>query len=143
VYAPELDELYTATAERPSECNGSSIRVSDIDEVEESMVFTGLDKNVLPDVPPYEIFKKIAVNAQKTRVMGCASHDMCRVACGQGEGYFEAGIHIWDVAASGLIVQQAGGRAEVIGRYADNRLQFLATNGRIHEELKKLVELNA
>jgi myo-inositol-1(or 4)-monophosphatase len=141
VYAPALNELYTASLEQPSLRNGSRIHVSAIKRLGEAIILTGLDKHVTSRIPPFGIFERISANVQKTRIFGSAALDMCRVACGQAEGYFESGIYIWDVAAAGLIVQQAGGKAEILKDQGNNRLCFVASNGPIHSALKKQIQI--
>lgn len=137
VLAPEVNRLFTATIDSPSLCNGEPIKVSATASLGESIVYTGADQNVGSDLPVYTFFNKIAEKCQRPRMMGCASLDLCRVACGEGDGYFEAGIYIWDIIAAGLIVRQAGGTAEVIGAGENGRLVFIGTNGLIHDKLKK------
>ena len=140
VLAPEVDKLFTATVDSPSLCNGKPIKVSATKSLGESIIYTGADQNVGSDLPPYTFFSRIAEKCQRPRMMGCASFDLCRVASGEGDGYFEAGIYIWDIIAAGLIVRQAGGAAEIIEEAAGGRLLFLGTNGLIHEELKNEME---
>ncbi len=137
VFAPEVDTLCTATIDSESLCNGSPIEVSTTASLAESIIYTGADQNVGSELSPYSFFNKIAEKCQRPRTMGCASLDLCRVALGEGDGYFEAGIYIWDIIAAGLIVRQAGGAAEVMGNGEDGRLLFLGTNGLIQEELKE------
>ena len=139
VYAPALGELYTAAIGLPAECNQKPIRISNVRKLNQAMVLTGLDQKVNPKTKRLELFRAIADTAQKARVMGVAALDMCRVAAGQADGYFEAGIYTWDVAAAALIVERSGGRAEILGNPAPHRLLFLATNGLIHDELKSLI----
>ena len=141
VYAPELKKLFTATVDGPALCNGRAIKVSGAAALSEAMIFTGVDKNVNPALPPFEIYRSIAINVQKTRIMGAAAIDICSVASGEGDGYFESGIYIWDIAAAGLILTRAGGTAEIL-KYQDrqaHRLIFLATNTHIHQALKTVV----
>jgi len=139
VYAPALSRLYTATAGGPAHGNGRVLRVSDVDALAGAMVLTGLDKNVRSGLPPFAVFTRIASHVQRPRVMGSAAVDICQVAAGQAEGYYESGIYLWDIAAAGLIVRQAGGRAEILAHQPGGSLQFLATNGKLHEELRSLV----
>jgi len=139
IYSPALRELYTACVGKPACLNGKPIHVSTIGKLAESIVFTGLDKNIHKNIAPFEIFERIAGNTQKARITGSAALDICRVACGQAEAYFESGIYIWDIAAAGLIVQQAGGRIELLARQDNHRLCFIATNGKVHNAMKKLV----
>lgn len=139
VFAPALGELYTAAAGSPAECNGRRLRVSSVPRLNQALVMSGLDQKVNPKMERMELFRAIANASQKTRVMGVAALDMCRVAAGQADGYFEAAIFTWDIAAAALIVENAGGRAEALGNPAPHRLLFLATNGHLHEELKTLI----
>ena len=69
--------------------------------------------------------------------MGSAALDLCQVAAGAGEAYFQCGVYLWDVAAAGLIVRRAGGRAEVLRRQDGGRLCYLGTNGRVHDALAR------
>jgi len=139
VFAPQLDELYTAAAGIPSALNGNPARVSSAGELSASLVFTGFAKDMPEDIETkFQTFRRIAMKAQKTRIMGAAALDICEVACGRGEGYYESGIYIWDIAAAGLIVRQAGGRTDILRKLDAERLVFLATNGNIHEELKAI-----
>jgi myo-inositol-1(or 4)-monophosphatase len=139
VLAPEVDQLFTATINSPALCNGKPIKVSTTNSLSESIIYSGADQNVGDGIPPYTYLNKVAARCQRPRIMGCASLDLCRVASGEGDGYFECGIYIWDIIAAGLIVRQAGGRAEIIGERSGGRLLFLGTNGLIHDELKKAV----
>ena len=139
VYAPALNECYSAASDRPSLRNGEAIHVSGVSSLERAMVLTGLDKNLDPRLPPFEVFRAISVSVQKARILGAAALDICRVASGQADGYFESGIYLWDVAAARLIVQQAGGTAETIRKMDAGRLQFVASNGLIQEALKSTI----
>jgi myo-inositol-1(or 4)-monophosphatase len=111
------------------------ISVSGAKTLADSIVMTGLDKNAAPGARPYAFMEAIAMNSRKARIMGSAALDICFVAAGRADGYFEAGIYIWDVAAAGLIVRRSGGLAEQTGTTDDGRLHFMATNGKIHAEL--------
>ena len=140
VYAPALNELYTASTDHPARMNDSEIHVSNIATVDQSMIFTGIDRHKVPGHEPYQTFQAIADNTQRPRIIGSAALDLCRVAAGQGDGYFESDIYIWDIAAAGFIIERAGGIAEVtkeLGR--PHQLQYLATNGIIHEEMKAVL----
>lgn len=140
VYAPDVNELYTAYADGAALLNGKPVRVSTVARLDEAIVFTGLDKKIDPALKPFHYFEKIALNTQKARVMGAAALDICHVACGQGDGYFEAGIYIWDIAAAALVVQRAGGTVEIMRQLDGDRLVFLASNGRLHAEFRTLVD---
>jgi myo-inositol-1(or 4)-monophosphatase len=140
VYAPALAELYQATVATRSVLNGRRIAVSRVGALTRSMVMTGTDKNATSRHRLLAFFTRITLGTQKVRVAGSAAMDLCQVACGRAEGYFETGIYIWDVAAAGLIVRRAGGRTEELAKLdREHRLTFLATNGRIHRALKTVI----
>lgn len=141
VYAPSSNELYTAAADGAAQLNGLPIAVSKTTELNQSLVFTGIDRNLAPGLKPFALFERIATHVQRPRISGSAALDICHVAAGYADGYFEAGVYLWDVAAAGLIVQRAGGAAEIL-RHQDERsyrLVFLATNGLIHQDMQELV----
>jgi len=139
VFAPEMNELYHATWNGPAYCNNREIRVSEVDALATSMIFTGLDKKAEPHHKPFNLFTRIAEAVQRPRIIGSAALDLCHVAAGHGDGYFESGIYIWDIAAAGLIVERAGGRTEILAHKENHRMAYLATNGRIHGEFKSLL----
>jgi myo-inositol-1(or 4)-monophosphatase len=140
VYAPVLKELYSASADTPSTLNGRHIQVSGISDLAHAIVHTGIDRDPDRTGKPMAVFEKLAFKAQKARIMGSAAYDMCQVAAGHSEGYYETSIFLWDVAAAGLIVQQAGGNIEILARLKGaHHMAFMATNGRIHKQLKNLI----
>jgi len=140
VYAPALDECYTATDDGPAECNGRRLAVSSVDSLSTALIMTGLDKGIDPRLPPFEIFRTLSSSVQKARIMGVAALDLCRVAAGQADGYFENGIYIWDIAAAGLIVERAGGQSEILADLGGGRLRHIASNGHIHTALRNLIQ---
>lgn len=139
VFAPMLNEWYTATLDGPAKRGNVPLHVSDLACLGEAVILTGLDKLAEPATPPYAFFRRIAEAVQRPRILGSAAMDLCRVAAGEADGYFETGIFIWDVAAAGLIVERAGGRIETLKRSSGHRLSFLATNGRIHNALRTVL----
>ncbi len=140
VYAPDMDALYTATIDSPATCNGKPIHVSTKKTLAESLVMTGIDKKLIPGIEALTFFKKIAFACQKTRVMGSAALDLCWVAEGRADGYFEGSIYLWDIAAAGLIVKQAGGAGEIVAlREEPHQMSYIASNGHVQQELKELI----
>jgi myo-inositol-1(or 4)-monophosphatase len=140
VYMPVLGELFTAAREKPALLNGKTIRVSSTPRLEEALVFAGLSKHLGKDAATLAVFEAISFRARKTRLMGAAAVDICNVACGRGDGYFESSIHLWDVAAAGLVLECAGGKVEVLEQFDPVRMRYLGTNGLVHEELKGIVK---
>ncbi len=139
VYAPALDVCYTARLGGGATCNGETLHVSPIAELSQSMVLTGLDKNPGKDLPPLALFQATSQHVQKARILGSAALDLCRVAHGQADAYFETGIYIWDIAAARLIITEAGGQEEILERLDQGRLRFMASNGLIHAAYKTLL----
>ncbi len=140
VYAPDMNILYAASVDTPSTRNGEPIQVTKRDKLAESIILTGLDKNVVPGVEPLGFFFRFAENCRKARILGSAALDLCLVAEGIADGYFEGSIYLWDIAAAGLIVKQAGGKGEIIAeREEPNQISYLASNGLIQEKLKDLI----
>lgn len=139
VYAPALDVCYTARLGGGAACNGNPIRVSTVSSLAQAMVLTGLDKNPDGNLPPFALFEATSNHVQKARILGSAALDICRVAHGQADAYFETGIYIWDIAAARLIVAEAGGKEETLATLDHGRLRFMASNGRIHDAYKHVL----
>ena len=109
VFAPEFGEYYTAHIEDVAKLNGEPIRASDTPHLQDSMIFSGLSKHMQSaNEPHFEMFRMLALNTQKVRITGSAALDLCNVAAGRGDGFFETSIYVWDYAAAGLIAEQAG-----------------------------------
>jgi len=139
VYLPAMKECYTATADSPAFCNDEPIHVSDVEQLEDALVLGGLSKHLGKDNSTLDTFIAMSQRAQKSRLMGAAAVDLCNVACGRADGYFESMIHLWDIAAGGLIVQRAGGKAEVLEQIGDVSFRYLCSNGRVHGEMKEIL----
>lgn len=136
VFAPEIDELYTATVDEAAHLNGRPIRVSDRTDIAQALMYMGTGGNN-PDMPAaFKRMQAVSERVRKIRIMGSAALDICRVARGQGDGYFEDGVYLWDTAAAGLILRQAGGRTEDLTTHPTLRQRYLATNGHTHEALR-------
>lgn len=138
VYLPKLNEMYTATIERPATCNGKPIAPSTTDRMDRSMVLTGINKNIHQNPASMILFQDLVVDCFKVRILGAAAVDLCLVASGRADGYVEMGIHLWDVAAAALILQQAGGQYEVIEELGDHKMRVVASNGKIQKPLSAL-----
>lgn len=137
VYAPDLNKLYTASIYSHAMCNGTKINVSKTDSMKKAIVFTGADTN--SDFEPLTFFTRIAKNVQRPRISGSAALDVCDLASGVVDAYFESTIYIWDIAAAGLILEKAGGTGRIID-YGSKKHQarYLASNGLIQNQLRTL-----
>jgi myo-inositol-1(or 4)-monophosphatase len=78
--------------------------------------------------------------ARKVRIMGAAAMDICHVACGRSDAFFEAGLYLWDVAAGGLIAERAGALCTAWPRDEEHGVRFLCTNPHVHAAARELVE---
>jgi myo-inositol-1(or 4)-monophosphatase len=132
VFLPEMRQMYEASFDGPALCNGAPIRVSETERLDLAMLATGADKWDLGE-HAFRFMRKVAEIAQRPRILGAAAVDMCMVAAGKLDGYFESGIYVWDMAAASLIVERAGGRCTVLKTYPKHRMAFLATNRGLHE----------
>ncbi|MBR4171981.1 MAG: inositol monophosphatase [Kiritimatiellae bacterium] len=134
VFAPELGKLYEATADGPALCNGVPIHVSDTENPELAMFATGADKHDLGGLS-FRGIRRIAETSQRARLLGSAALDICHVAEGRLDGYFESGIYLWDMAAASLILERAGGTCSILKDYGTPKyhIAFLATNGKLHD----------
>lgn len=141
VYAPMIDALYYATHQGPAYKNGKTIQVSPCPTIAEAIVMTGMDKNLEPGIPPLTYFRHIAAKSRKARINGSAALDLCWVAEGAADGYFEGSIYLWDIAAAGLIAERAGGKTEIYKtRSEPHQLSYIASNGLLHNELRDLLQ---
>ncbi len=142
VYDPNLDELYTAERGKGAFLNGNPIRVSETDSLIQSILITGFPYDI-HDNPDntVERFVDFLMNAQAIRRLGSAAIDLCYIAAGRGDGFWEAFIQPWDIAAGILLIEEAGGKVtdfegNPIG--ADSP-RVLATNGKIHDAMLEIL----
>ena len=141
VYAPALDDYYTAEKGKGSWKNGQTIRVSAETELANSMISTGfaclrsyLEENNL------QRFCRIAQATTGQRRFGSAALDLCLVADGQVDAYWEQELNLYDVAAGALIALEAGGSVtDFKGNIGVFPKQILATNAKILEEILPLM----
>jgi len=139
VAAPDMGLLFQASADTPALCNSEPIRVSEINRPDFALFHTGADKSDHSQDTPFRFFTAIGNIAQRPRVFGAAALDICMVARGSADGYFEPGIFIWDIAAGDLILRRAGGVSEVLKEHGGNRMAYLATNGLIHTPFREIL----
>ncbi len=127
VYAPYFGELYTACRGKGAFLNGKPVRVSDKSDLEHSVVGTGFpyDKDVNPDNNVDNV-ARILPHLRGLRRMGSAAYDLCCVAAGFLDGYWEFSLHLWDMCAGALIVEEAGGK---VVSFRENRgISIIAGN---------------
>ncbi len=140
VYAAEFNACYTAHIESPAMCNGKPIQVSDVRNLKDALIITGLSKALEGDPERhFSRFQTLALKTQKLRIVGAAALDMCHVANGTCEGFYESGIYVWDFAAAGLIVERAGGAFSIVPR-RDDTFTVFCTNAHLNNEIRAIHE---
>lgn len=143
IVAPKLGEEYHALKGRGAFLNGKPIHVSTMKDLGRSFLATGepYDVRVNPDYH-MELVKRFIQNSLAVRRAGAACLDLAQVACGRFEGYWEAGLKPWDVAAGMLLVEEAGGK---ISEYSGNPYvlkespNLVASNGKIHSDMIQIL----
>lgn len=104
------DEEFSAIAGEGAWLNGEKIHVSNKTDHKKAFVGTGFPYNDLSLIDPYlNLFRKLMTELQGIRRPGSAAYDLCCVASGRFDGFYEYSLHIWDLAAAALIIKEAGG----------------------------------
>lgn len=139
VYAPFMNELFAAELGSGAQCNGVAIAVSPVESVADAMVCTGFHPADFERNARY--FAAASHRAQAVRRDGSAALDLAYVAAGRFDGFWEYDLHPWDVAAGTLLVCEAGGTVTRVdgGPAAVDARSILATNARIHDELRAVL----
>jgi myo-inositol-1(or 4)-monophosphatase len=143
VHDPLLDELYTATRGGGAFLNGRPIHVSDEENLDNALLATGFAYDVRKtrddNVAEFARFLKAS---RAVRRDGSAALDLCYVAAGRLDGFWEFKLHAWDVAAGFLIVEEAGGRCSDAsgGPPLRSGRETVATNGHLHDAMIELLE---
>ncbi len=144
VYDPMREETFSGIKSKGASLNGKKIKVSDIADLNRSLLATGF---------PYDLreskenniayFNSFLTRAQAIRRCGSAALDLCYVACGRFDGFWELKLKPWDVAAAALIVQEAGGQLSDFQNreFSIYSHETLGTNSLIHEQMLEILRL--
>ncbi|HLO69461.1 MAG TPA: inositol monophosphatase family protein [Flavipsychrobacter sp.] len=142
VYNPMMNELFFAEKGKGAFLNDKPISVSTKSDFRKACLVTGFPYK-WPDSKehPIRVFERFIMEGLPVRRLGSAAIDLCWVACGRFDGFWEYNLSSWDVAAGYLIVQEAGGRITNFegDAYSVFDKETLATNGHIHEEMLRLI----
>lgn len=142
VYNPILNEFFLAEKGKGATLNGKPIHVSDKTDVASSCLVTGFPYTFL-DMPngPLECFERFIRRGVPVRRLGSAAIDLCWVAAGRFDGFFEHKLNAWDSAAGFLMVEEAGGKVtDFAGTYYSPYQPFIvASNGKLHDDLLRWV----
>jgi myo-inositol-1(or 4)-monophosphatase len=143
IYDPLHEELFYAEKGKKAFLNDASISVSKRKELRDSIIATGFPyiKERKEDSNISE-FSSFLMKSRGLRRMGSAALDLCYVACGRFDGYWEQHLKIWDISAGGLIVIEAGGK--ITNFYKDGWDHkcdnVIASNGLIHSEMQEVIK---
>ncbi len=142
IYDVMRDALYSSEKGCGSFCNGRKLSVSSNDDLRKSVLVTGFPYNISenPD-NAFERFISFLREARAVRRLGSAAIDLCYVAEGVFDGFWEVSLNAWDMAAGVLIVNEAGG---LITDFAGNKIdiykkQLLASNGKVHNKMLNIL----
>jgi len=142
VYDPMMDELFAAEKGKGAALNGKKMAVSAIDGLGRSLLATGF---------PYDLraskennldhFSAFSLKAQAIRRAGSAALDLCYIASGRFDGYWEMKLKPWDTSAGSLMVTESGGMITDFqgGPFSIYGTECLASNGLIHEQMKRVL----
>ena len=142
IYDPTRRELFTAERGKGASLNGARLAVSDADGLRDSLLVTGFPYDVHRHAGDLvALFGAFLGRAQAVRRLGSAALDLCYVAAGRFEGFWEQHLKPWDVCAGALIVEEAGGR--ITGTdgspFEIAAAHLVASNGRIHDAMLAVI----
>jgi myo-inositol-1(or 4)-monophosphatase len=143
IYDPLLGELFTTQQGQGAFLNGERISVSETARLNEALLCTGFPYDIRESpVNNLDHFNNFIMEARAIRRDGSAALDLCYVAAGRFDGFWELKLNPWDVAAGKLLVEEAGGLVTDFGGGSLNVYdqEILATNGRIHEEMIEVIK---
>jgi myo-inositol-1(or 4)-monophosphatase len=137
IYDPTRDELFAAEQGSGAYLNQQRIQVSQIANLAESLVATGFPSHKRHKNPNIFFYHQITLHTHGVRRAGSAALDLCYVACGRLDGFWEFNLNPWDTAAGVLMVQEAGGRVTDFkgGPFQLDSRETLASNGLVHGAL--------
>jgi myo-inositol-1(or 4)-monophosphatase len=138
VYDPTREELFTAERGRGAFLNGRRLRVSGTESLGEALLVTGFPYDLKEDVDKsLRLFRRFMGVSRAIRRDGSAALDLCHLAAGRFDGFWEEKLGPWDTAAGVVILEEAGGRATDFegSRFHHSRPAIVASNGRIHDEM--------
>lgn len=142
VYDPSRRELFTAERGDGARLNGRPIRVSTTEHLVDAMLVTGFPYDVHQRVDEIVgLFAAFVGRARAVRRLGSAAIDLCYVAAGRLDGFWESDLKPWDIAGGALIVEEAGGTISAYdGRpFSSRGRQVLASNAALHGQMLDVV----
>jgi myo-inositol-1(or 4)-monophosphatase len=137
VYDPTRDELFSAEQGQGARLNGEIIHVSKTATLKESLLATGFPSQKRHKNPNIYFYHQITLRSHGVRRAGSAALDLCNVASGRFDGFWEFNLNPWDTAAGVLLVEEAGGKVTRFDGlpFELNSRETVASNGLMHEAL--------
>jgi myo-inositol-1(or 4)-monophosphatase len=142
VYDPIREEMFSAARGAGAYCNGNALQVSKVDRLSQALLITGFPYNFRERLETVASqFLKFLVASQALRRGGSAALDLCYVAAGRLDGFWELYLQPWDTAAGRIVLEEAGGRVTDFkgGPFSVYLKEILASNGLLHEEMVALL----
>jgi myo-inositol-1(or 4)-monophosphatase len=143
VYDPNRRELFTAERGVGAWLNGAPMHVSSATTLIDSLLCTGFPYSVHSEADELvALFGAFLKRARAVRRLGSAAIDLCYVAAGRLDGFWEQRLHPWDVSAGALLVEEAGGRVTNLsgGPFDSRRGEAIASNGFVHSAMVETIE---
>ena len=143
VYDPNFDELFVAEKGKGALLNGEKITPSTTHQISDALLATGFPYDIRTSKQNnIEEFSRFAVRARAIRRPGSAVLDLCYVACGRSDGFWELKLQPWDMAAGSLMVTEAGGIITDLGggTFSLSGREVLASNGKIHQAMLEVLK---
>jgi myo-inositol-1(or 4)-monophosphatase len=142
IYDPTRDELFAAERGGGAFLNQQPIRVSKVARLAECLVATGFPSHKRHKNPNIFFYHQITLHTHGVRRAGSAALDLCYVACGRLDGFWEFNLNPWDTAAGVLMVAEAGGKVSDFkgGPFQLDSRETLASNGLVHDQLLNEIE---
>jgi myo-inositol-1(or 4)-monophosphatase len=142
VFNPFMNELFFAEKGKGAFLNNKPLKVSDNANVKKACLVTGFPYRwVEVGKDPIKVFERFIRMGLPVRRLGSAAIDLCWVAAGRFDGFWEYNLNPWDIAAGYLIIEEAGGTVTNFNgdSYSVYDKQTLATNGKIHKEMIQVI----
>ncbi|MEP7271515.1 MAG: inositol monophosphatase family protein [Acidobacteriota bacterium] len=144
IYDPTRDELFASERGAGATLNDLPIRVSEVEQLERGLVVSGFPYDIRERMDEYlPAWQKFLEYAQGVRRLGAAAIDMCYVANGRLDGFWEFGLNAWDTAAGWVIIEEAGGKVTNAagGPFENARPSLLCSNSLIHDEMLEVLRI--
>jgi len=142
VYDPCRDEMFSGARGAGAFVNGERLQVSDVDQLSHALLLTGFPYDFREHIDiPIGQFRGFLMESQAVRRGGSAALDLCHMAAGRCDGFWELKLQPWDTAAGSVIAEEAGARITNFsgGLFSIYKPEILASNGRIHAEMAEVL----